>query len=71
MANGLGMGMGMWIFWIALIGVVIWAIYVATERTRQPPNDRSERPLDVLKNRLAHGEIDEKEYRRLRDELEK
>ena len=71
MGTGLGMGVGMWIFWIALVGLVVWALYAATGRMRLPPDDRVESPVDVLKKRLARGEIDAEEYRRLRDELEK
>ena len=71
MGSGLGMGVGMWIFWIVLIALVVWAVYAVIGRTRPPPDSQRETPLDVLKNRLARGEIDEEEYRRLRRELEK
>jgi putative membrane protein len=71
MGSGFGMGGGMWILWIALIGLVVWALYAVTGRMRPPPDNRRETPLDVVKKRLARGEIDAEEYRRLRDELEK
>jgi len=69
MGSGFGMGVGMWIFWIALIVLVVWAVTAAMTKKRPPPGDGGERPVDVLKQRLAHGDIDAEEYRRLRDEL--
>lgn len=57
MGLGLGMGGAMWILWISLIALVIWALYAVTGKMRPPHDDREETPLDVLKKRLARGEI--------------
>ena len=71
MGSGYGMGAGVWIFWIVLIALVVWAFVVFTGRSRPPHGDGSETAMNVLKKRLARGEIDAEEYRRLRNELEK
>ena len=66
----------MWVGMIAFWGLLIWAIYaLITSATRRPG---AEAPGDghggdparrILDERLAHGEIDADEYRRLRDVL--
>ena len=58
----------MWVFMIAFWGLLIWAVYaLITNLTRQsgggPAGDGARRILD---ERLARGEIDTDEYRRLR-----
>jgi putative membrane protein len=62
------------LMWLAMIGfwaVAIWAIWtfvVAT--TRRPSDDQNGRSArQILDERLAHGDIDTEEYRRLRDAL--
>jgi putative membrane protein len=61
------MWLGMIVFW----GLVIWAVYALITAARRPPRDRDERGSSdarrILDERLARGEIDEAEYRRLRD----
>jgi putative membrane protein len=58
--------LGMVAFW----GVIIWAVwYFVTGQNRRPDQDSRE-PGDargILDERLARGEIDADEYRRLRD----
>lgn len=53
--------MFMIVFWIGLISVGIYLItnYMSGSR-------RKETPLQILKKRLANGEIDEVEYNRLK-----
>jgi putative membrane protein len=66
----------MWLGMIAFWGFLIWAIYAlvtgATRRTGPGPR-QGERGGDdarrILDQRLARGEIDTDEYRRLRDAL--
>lgn len=53
-----------WIFWLILLGVIIWAVFTIVNRNKNigqnlPPH---ETPLDVLKKRYAAGEIDAQEY---------
>jgi len=56
---------GMLLFWALLI----WAVYaLITSATRRPPRrDDGDDPQRILDQRLARGEIDAEEYRRLRD----
>lgn len=66
----------MWVGMIAFWGLLIWAIYAlvtgATRRTGSGPRNEEPRGDDarrILDERLARGEIDTDEYRRLRDVL--
>lgn len=59
------MSIGMIAFW----GLVIWAAWALLSSLNRRP-DSSHRPPDartILDERLARGEIDPEEYRRLRD----
>jgi putative membrane protein len=58
---------GMLVFW----GLLIWAAYaLITNAARRPPrDDDGGEPRRILDQRLARGEIDAEEYRRLRDLL--
>jgi len=73
MGDGGGMWFGggfMWLFWIALIVILVWIIKAATDAGSQNKNNADESPLEILKKRYARGEIDEQEYERRRKELE-
>jgi putative membrane protein len=66
----------MWVGMIAFWGLLIWAIYAlitsATRWTGPQPRGEEHRGDDarrILDERLARGEIDTDEYRRLRDAL--
>jgi putative membrane protein len=66
----------MWAGMIAFWGLLIWAVYaVITAVTRRPgPQNqgegrRAEDARRILDERLARGEIDAEEHRRLRDVL--
>jgi putative membrane protein len=66
----------MWVGMIAFWGLLIWAVYaLITTATRRPgPQNqgegrRAEDARRILDERLARGEIDTDEYRRLRDVL--
>ncbi len=65
------MGGGMWIFWILLIIGVVVLIKALTGRTADPPAQRHETPLEILKARYARGDINEEEFQHRRSELEK
>ena len=70
-----------WMFWQSALawvgtlvfwGLLIWGVYMLITRTRRI-DDRFRPGGDarrILDQRLARGEIDEAEYRRLRDLIE-
>ena len=67
---GGGMGIVMIIFWIVLISAVILLVsgVINGIRTSQK-DDESQKPLDILKQRYAKGEIDQEEYESKRRDL--
>ena len=67
----------MWMVMIAFWALLVWAIYAlitnVTRRPGQPGPGGQPQPGDarrILDERLARGEIDPDEYRRLREVLE-
>jgi putative membrane protein len=73
MGYGWGMGPGGWIlmalFWIVLIGLVVWAVVVLLPGTRGGGRTGRETPEEILDRRFALGELDSEQYRRAREEL--
>lgn len=68
-----GMGAAGWIlmtvFWVALIGAIVWAVATLSPARRDGSNVTRERPEDILDRRLAQGEIDPAAYDELRGKL--
>ena len=71
----LGWGWGMMLlvalFWIAVIALVVWAVYRFTRgrgygRERYPGHAT---PGEILDQRYARGDIEREEYLRMREEL--
>ena len=67
MMGGYGGTMGlMGVFWIVVLGLIIWAVVAAARGTGQPGGSdsasRSESSLEILKKRYARGEINKAEY---------
>jgi len=64
------MGLGM-LFWVVIIGLAVWAIvrFTGSHRTAQG-EPHSEDPLELLKRRLARGDVDETEYQRIKEHLQ-
>ena len=60
----------MWLIWIALIAVVVFAVKASMGSGSLNSKQMDESPLEILKKRYARGEIDEQEYERRRSELE-
>ena len=61
---GGGVGIVMIIFWVVLIGAFVLLVSGALNGirgTRQPDEDL-QKPLEILKERYARGEIDKAEY---------
>ncbi|MEO7151196.1 MAG: SHOCT domain-containing protein [Burkholderiaceae bacterium] len=48
-----------WFFWVALIGVLVFYGWGSPSAKRQRPR---ESPIDVLRRRLASGEITPEQY---------
>lgn len=74
MGYGWGMGMGGWIFmalfWIVLLGLIVWGVGALLPRTRwEQGGGRPERPEEILDRRFALGELDVEQYRRARENL--
>lgn len=78
MMGGWGMGFGgfgfLWmaIFWIVVLGGVIWFLGSLFPRsnTTQPPTKTSDAALDIVKQRYARGEISREEYESMRRDLD-
>jgi len=69
MGFGTGFGGGMWLLWLLLIGLIVWAVVSVNGKRTGQDSRQDVDPVDVLKKRLARGEIGREEYRRLRDEI--
>ena len=53
------------VFWIVVLGLIIWAVVAAARVTGQSSGSdsgRSESSLEILKKRYARGEINKAEY---------
>jgi len=60
----------MWLIWIALIIMFIYAIKISFNNSSDNSGSTDESPLEILKKRYARGEIDEQEFERRRKELD-
>ncbi|MBI2851686.1 MAG: SHOCT domain-containing protein [Chloroflexi bacterium] len=71
MMGGFGIGGGlMGIFWIVILGLVIWAIVAGTGGISQRTDSaRGDTPLEILKKRYARGEIGKEEYEARKQDL--
>jgi putative membrane protein len=73
MGYGWGMGAAGWIlmglFWILVLGGVVWAIVTLLPGSRSGPRGRSETPEEILDRRFALGDLDAEQCRRAREEL--
>lgn len=70
-----GMGWWMWLFWIIVIGAVIWGVLAALKGGEprggigRETTDSAD-PLEILKQRYARGEIDRDEFEERKKTLE-
>lgn len=58
--------------WIALIGLLIWAVsrWLTGRPTSGRPVDQAPSAMEILRARYARGEIDEATFERMRQQLE-
>ncbi len=71
MGDGFGMGSDggfMWLFWIFLIAVIVWAVKTVVG-SGNSPTDKGKSALDILQERYARGEIDQEEFEQKRKDL--
>lgn len=70
-ANGWGWMALMPLVWVALVGLIVWAVIRLTQNqtgmSKSWPADESAR--EILDRRFASGEIDAEAYRSIRDNL--
>lgn len=68
MHDGFGFGFGgfMWVFWILLIALLVWAVGAFRGGERR---ETGRTPHQILEERYARGEIDKEEFERKRDDL--
>jgi putative membrane protein len=75
MSDGYGMGAAGWLlmamFWIALLALVVFAVLRLVPRAEpaSAPHERAEDPREILKRRLASGEIDVETYEQLNEKV--
>lgn len=60
-------GIMMFVFWAAVILLVIWAVKEVRRNDSGKPHSKS--ALDILKERYAKGEIDKKEFEEKKKDL--
>ncbi|GAB4363673.1 MAG: SHOCT domain-containing protein [Calditrichia bacterium] len=73
MMNGMGGMWFGWLFWLVIIGLIVWGVITVVNSSRNrgtgqhfpPANDA----LDILKKRYARGEISKEEFERMKKDL--
>lgn len=74
MMDGMGWG-GMWfgwIFWLVIIGIIIWAVVTIVNNNNRKQKDyfpREEDALEILKKRYARGEINKEQFEQMKKDL--
>jgi putative membrane protein len=56
------MTLGMMAFWALLIAAVVWLVRVLDQRQAGSPSSQRPGPEQLLAERFARGEIDEREF---------
>ncbi len=69
--NFFGGGWMMFVWWFLIIALVIVAVRAVMNSGQSSQRQRKETPMEILKRRYAKGEIDEEEFQRRKQELQK
>lgn len=72
MGYGWGIGFGwmlMGLFWIVVVGLMVWGVVALLPGARTGGRGRPETPEEILDRRFALGELDPEQYQRARQEL--
>ena len=69
--NFFGGGWMMFIWWFLIIALVVFAIRAVMNAGQSNQSQPKETPMEILKRRYAEGEIDEEEFQRRKQELQK
>lgn len=64
-----GMWFG-WLFWIVIIGLVVYALVRATTGRQQQSQPSHETALDILKKRYANGDITKEQFEKMKKNVE-
>jgi putative membrane protein len=59
----------MTLFWLVILGLVIWLIFRLVERGRPPGDAGRGRAEEILKERYARGEIDRETFQDMLKDL--
>ncbi len=61
-----------WIFWVAIIVLIVWAVSNSSGRRRYHNNNypSQETPIDILKRRYAKGEITKEQFDQMKRDIE-
>ena len=63
-------GLAMLVFWVALLGLIIWAVgRLLPGSSGETTRANSESPVEILDRRLANGEIDMHDWQAQRSAL--
>ncbi len=60
----------MWLFWIVILGLLVWFVVALSRRPGGPGEDRKS-AREILDERYARGEIDREEYEQKRTDLDR
>ena len=66
-------GYGGWFMWIIILVLVVLVIYLFTQKKKAPLHGNTaagETAMDILKKRLARGEISREEFESLKKDLQ-
>lgn len=61
-------GMGMMLFWLVVVGLGVWA-FRRSFGSSSDSTEANDTPINILRTRLARGEITKEQFEELQDSL--